>query len=69
MSQPPLPRPPEDRPRSGSPDYKRVPLNRPEPVPEEPTLLGALVDSFLAESEAEGKARAENPLLDFGKPK
>jgi len=45
------------------PDFKRVPLNPPEPLPEEPKLLDALVDDIHGEAQREREARDADPLF------
>ncbi len=46
-------------------DFKRVLLNRPEPLPEEPKLLDALVDDIHGEAKREAEARDANPLFSL----
>jgi len=48
-------------------DFKRVPLNRPEPLPEEPKLLDALIDDIHGEDARDRAARDADPLFKPGK--
>ena len=44
-------------------DFKRIPLNRPETLPEEPKLLDALIEDIHGEAARERAARDANPLF------
>jgi len=46
-----------------TPDFKRVPLTPPEPLPEEPKLLDAVIDDMHGEAKREAEARDANPLF------